>query len=334
MILQSFNEFRGLDNLYTAWRHFRRGKPERRDVILFERNLEHELFKLSEDLLSGSYVHGSYADFCMRDPKFRQIHKATVRDRVVHQALFDVLYPQFERRFYFDSYSSRKKKGTYAAISRVSDFLRKESHNGRREAWALHGDVKNFFASVDHRTLANQLRCTISDDNYFRLCKKIVFGFNSQLGKGLPLGNLTSQLFANVYLHELDYFVKQALGIKRYARYNDDFFIVSADKRWLMKIGYVLQKFLQDQLFLSLPEDKIQIRRLADGIDILGVVAFLYGLVPRRRLESAAHKCLEEAAEFGYTLESWRKTVSYIGLLKHTKKYFLRERLRLCYAQP
>jgi retron-type reverse transcriptase len=328
--LKPFANFYDPESLYASWRRFRRGKRRRKDILVFERHLEDELFSLSEDLANGKYVHGRYHRFYIRDPKYRMIHKAAVRDRVAHQALHDALEPLFESKFFFDSYSARINKGTMRAIARVLHFIRKASRNGRQEAWIFHGDVDDFFGTIDHEILLVKLARTIKDARYFNLAEKIIKSFSCLPGKGLPLGNLTSQLFANVYLHELDYFVKQKLHVRHYVRYNDDFFIVADNREELENFSVKIKQFLEDELKLSLLPDKIKIRPLGQGVDILGVVAFPWGVVPRRRLRKAAEQTAASAMRKGYT-ERWRSAASYIGLLNNTKSFFLRERLRAAY---
>jgi len=327
--LKFFNEFASIGNLHAAWKKFRSGKSDRPDVIVFERHLESELTKLSEELLAGTYVHGDYHKFFVRDPKYREIHKATVRDRVVHQAIYSILYPIFDQRFFFDSYSCRLNKGTQAAIAKIWQYIRKESKNFNREVYVFHGDVDTFFACVDHNILFRFLTRKIRDWKYLSLCKRIIISYNPEKVKGIPLGNLTSQIFANVYLHELDYFIKQKLGIASYVRYNDDFFVVSADKDFLIKLSLEIKEFLMLKLKLSLPEDKIIIRSLSQGIDILGAVAFPYGLVPRKRLRVAALKVADKAKKLGYNSYVAKQLSSYIGLLSQTKSFLLKEKLRL-----
>ncbi len=328
-IIRPFNEFAQIDNLYTAWRQFRSGKRERSDVIVLERHLESELTKLSEELLAGTYQHNSYHSFFVRDPKYRAIHKASVRDRIVHQALFNVLYRLFEERFYFDSYSSRVNKGTQAAIARIWKYIVSESKNLNKEVYIFHGDVDNFFASVNHDILLSLITRKIKDKDYMKLCRSIITSFDLGNRTGIPLGNLTSQVFANIYLHELDYFVKQTLRIPFYARYNDDFFIVSSDKDFLIKASKTIQEFLMAKLRLSVPDHKAVIKNLSSGVDILGVVAFPYGLVPRRRISRAALKIAGNAAKTGYTSYIGKQLNSYIGLLSNSKSYLLKQRLRV-----
>lgn len=328
--LKPFENFYDPESLYASWRRFRRGKRRRKDILVFERHLEDELFSLSEDLASGRYVHSDYHRFYIRDPKYRMIHKAAVRDRVVHQALYDALEPLFESKFFYDSYSARFQKGTMRAIDRVLYFIRKASRNGRQEAWIFHGDVEDFFGTIDHEILLARLARSVHDERCLDLCGKIIKSFSCAPGSGLPLGNLTSQLFANVYLHELDYFVKQKLCVRHYARYNDDFFIVADNREELQNFSVKIKQFLEDELKLSLPPDKIKIRPLGWGVDILGAVAYPWGAVPRRRLRKAAEQTIASAVRYGYT-ERWRGAASYIGLLGNTKSFLLREKLRAAY---
>ncbi len=328
-IIKPFKEFTKIDNLYPAWLRFRSGKRERSDVIIFERNLESELLTLSEELISGTYSHGTYHNFFVRDPKYRAIHKALVRDRIVHQALFDELYPLFDQRFFFDSYSSRIDKGTQAAIARIWHFIKQESSNLNREVYVFHGDVDNFFASINHMTLLSLIAKKVKDKGYIKLCRTIINSFDLGNRTGVPLGNLTSQVFANVYLHELDYYVKQTCSVRCYIRYNDDFFIVARDKAFLDTISQNIKAFLSHNLGLSLPDNKILIRKLSAGVDMLGVVAFPFGLVPRRRVSRAALRVASEAMETGYTTTIGKQLNSYIGLLGQSKSFLLREKLRL-----
>lgn len=330
--LKPFNEFVKVDNLYSAWRRFRSGKRERKDVIAFERNLERELIMLSADLQDGTYCHSDYLNFFISDPKYRAIHKASVRDRVIHEALYEVLYPLFERKFFFDSYSSRLNKGTQAAIARLWEFILKESRNLNWEVYIFHGDVDSFFASVDHEILLSLLNKRVSDKNYVKLCRTIVRSFDVGSRKGIPLGNLTSQVFANIYLHELDYYVKQVKRIQYYVRYNDDFYIVSSDKDFLNNLAKDMQQFLQSKLQLTVPDNKAIVRSLSAGVDVLGVVAFPYGLVPRRRVSRTALTVANNAQAKGYNSVIGKQLNSYIGLLGQSKSFLLKQRLRSSFS--
>ncbi|MBI1908183.1 hypothetical protein HYS28_02070 [Candidatus Uhrbacteria bacterium] len=159
-----FDEIVGVSNLFVAWQEFRRGKRDRMDVMEFERHLEDNVFSLHEELAGGIYRHGPYHRFHVFDPKHRIIHKATVRDRLVHHAVYRVLLPIFERSFIFDSYSCREGKGTHAAVRRLEVFARKVSKNFTGPCWALKFDIKKFFDSVDHGILLGILERQLSKD--------------------------------------------------------------------------------------------------------------------------------------------------------------------------
>ncbi len=218
------------------------------------------------------YEHGRYQPFKICDPKQRQIHKANVRDRLVHQAVVSAIEPLFERRFIYDSYSCRVGKGTHAGVARLGLFLRQASHNNTKKVYVLKCDVRQFFASIDHEILMKQIEAKISDEQALQLLRTILLSHNAETGKGIPLGNVTSQLFANIYLHELDWFMKQTLGIKRYLRYCDDFVVVSTNQFYLQSLIESIRQFLMSTLRLELHPTKVSIRSWDQGVDFLGYV--------------------------------------------------------------
>ncbi len=242
------------------------------DVLEYERHLESNIFELQMELKSGTYRHGDYKPFTVWDPKQRKIHKAGVRDRLVHQAVVNVIEPPFERGFIHDSFSCRVGKGTHAGVKRLRRFLRQASANDSRTVWALKCDIRQFFASVDHQELLDLLSIKVKDEKTLFLLQEIIDSFSAAPGKGIPLGNLTSQLFANVYMHQFDWFVKQDLREKYYLRYCDDFVIISKDRQHLLELVDRLQVFLKDELQLELHPSKVQIRKWRQGIDFLGYV--------------------------------------------------------------
>ncbi|MFH1098960.1 MAG: reverse transcriptase/maturase family protein [Candidatus Uhrbacteria bacterium] len=315
------------ENLWTAWNRFRRGKRRRPDVIAFERRLDDEITAIAADLVRGTYQHGAYDAFIIRDPKVRIIHKATVRDRVVHQALYDALTSMWERRFLPQSYGCRLKKGVHRAIARVAVLLRSVSGNGRREAWVLHGDIAQFFPSIDHAMLLSLLQHMPMDGRLYGICAEVIGSYAPSSHRGLPLGNLTSQLFGNVYLHELDRFVIHELRRSAYVRYADDFFLVSDSRAILDDLVPALRLFLADVLHLTCSQ--LDVRRWSHGADVLGAVLFPWGAVPRRRQRLAAEHCAHSIAVDGCTTDEWRRAVSYLGMLERTRSVRLREQLRL-----
>lgn len=192
--------------LNVAWKKFSDGKKSRRDVQKYQKHLVDNVQKLHDSLVNETYKHGLYHPFVICDPKRRQIHKATVCDRLVHQAIVSAVEPIFEKRFIFDSYSCRVGKGTHAGVARLRLFLRKASRNNSQKVYVLKCDVRQFFATIDHKILMNLIQDKISDYQTIRLLQTILSSHEASIRKGIPLGNVTSQLFANIYLHELDWF--------------------------------------------------------------------------------------------------------------------------------
>src|SRR3989338_6856850 len=158
-----FEKIISLDNLFSAWREFKKGKTCKLDIQEFEFNLEENIFQLHDDFKNNRYKHGPYVAFYVRDPKLRHIHKASVRDRVFHHAVFRMLYPIFDKNFIYDSYSCRIGKGTHLAVNRLEQCIRKLSKNNSRNIYALKCDIRKFFDSVDKTTLLEIIKRKIKD---------------------------------------------------------------------------------------------------------------------------------------------------------------------------
>ena len=275
MSIHTYNDTITMENLLVTWEGFLRGKRHKKDVMEFELHLSENISALHRDLLHKTYIHGSYSEFHISDPKPRTIHKATVRDRLLHHLLHRALYSHFEERFIYDSYACRKNKGIHRALNRFDAFARRASKNHTRTCYVLKCDIKRFFASVDQHILERILERHIEDEDIRWLLEQVISSFHVvRPSRGLPLGNLTSQLLANVYMHEFDMFMKQELRVKYYIRYADDFVILSDDKRYLEELLPRIEDFLSKNLYLSLHEDKVSIETYASGVDFLGWVHF------------------------------------------------------------
>ena len=313
----SYNDIISLDNLYKAWREFVRGKKLKNDVALFSLNLSANIYLLHLDLKNKTYVHGGYYAFNISDPKPRNIHKAIVRDRLLHHAIYRILYPYFDRKFIADSYSCRLNKGTHKALERFKKLAGQASRNHTKTLWVLKCDVRKFFASIDHEVLEQILAKFISDQDVLWLLEKVIGSFHSTAkGKGLPLGNLTSQLLVNIYLNEFDQFVKHRLKAKHYLRYADDFVIFSQDKRELENILPAIESFLVIKLKLKLHPNKVSTTTIASGVDFLGWVHFPDHRVLRRATRRRMMRNLTENS-------NPEVAVSYSGMLKHGNTYKL-----------
>lgn len=269
------------ENLWFAERTAARGKRGRADIAAFEYHLEDELLELQQELREKSYRPGSYRRHIVREPKERMISAAPYRDRVVHHALTRVIEPSFERRFIADSYASRAGKGTHAALDRCQALA-------RRFPYVLRCDIVEFFPAMDHAILRGLLRRVIADEDVLWLCDSLLAGGAEELTtqytpvmfpgdseadvarpRGLPIGNQTSQFWANVYLNALDQFVKRDLRCKGYVRYVDDFPLFAPDKptlhAWKREVIALLAK-----LRLTLHEAESAVTPVVTGIPFLG----------------------------------------------------------------
>lgn len=276
------------------------------------------MFALHQDLTDETYRHGNYSSFYVTDPKLRLIHKAPVRDRVLHHAIYRILYSIFDKSFIHDSYSCRLKKGTHKAVDRLEYFTRKVSKNYTGRCFVLKCDVKKFFASVDQNILLNLISGKITCTKTNRLIAEIISSFPA----GLPIGNLTSQLFANIYLNEFDQYIKHnlycrshfsVLGNKlklglHYIRYTDDFVIAGNDQTELYKLISEIDYFLQNKLKLGLHPDKVNIRKLSRGVDFLGYVVLPHYRILRTKTKNRMLKRINQ-----------KNLASYLGLLRHCK---------------
>ncbi|HXK32184.1 MAG: hypothetical protein A2Z68_02695 [Candidatus Nealsonbacteria bacterium RBG_13_38_11] len=333
-----FEKIISLENLFSAWDKFKSDKQKKRDVQQFEWRLEENIFKLHRNLKYKRYKHGKYASFYIQDPKQRHIHKAAVRDRVLHHAVFTALNPIFEPTFISNSLSCRIGKGTHKGIDILDKTLRQISSNSFKPCFALKCDIKKFFGTVDHSILLNIIRKRIKDSDAIWLLGEIVESFISRYStfferKGLPLGNLTSQLFANIYLNEFDQFVKHKLKIKRYIRYTDDFVIVAENKLCLENLIAPIRSFLSDKLALELHPKKIAIRKFHQGIDFLGYIILPYHRLlrtkTRQRIFRKLKKRVEEYKKGIISKQTLEQSLqSYLGVLSHADTYKLGNELK------
>jgi retron-type reverse transcriptase len=312
----NYSEIISVDNLLLAWEEFVKGKRDKRDVQQFGMNLMDNIFSLHSDLANFKYRHGGYKAFKVFDPKPRDIHKASVRDRLVHHAVYRILYPFFDRTFISDSYSCRNKKGTHKALEKFGQYFHKVSFNNTRTCYCLKMDIRKFFANIDHKILIGVLREYIADKECLWLLENIIGSFQSKESVGLPLGNLTSQIFVNIYMNEFDRFVKHELKEKYYIRYADDFMILGGDYYRLVNLIPSIRLFLQGKLKLEIHSKKIYIKTISSGLDFLGYVSF----PDHRILRTKTKKRM-------LTKINQNNLPSYQGLLKHCNSYKLRSQL-------
>mgnify|MGYP001578486936 CR=1 FL=1 len=306
----SFNELFSPDNLFNAWFTYRRGKTKKISVIIFNRNIERELFSLSENIITGSYRHGVYHRFSVQDVKKREINIAPIRDKIVHRVVYCFLTEIYERIFSEHSFSSRIGKGTDKAVDKLSFFLRSESswHYGR--CFALKCDIRKYFDNIGHNILIGLIRQKVADEKIMVIIEEIVKSFKKEKDRGLPLGNVTSQFFANVYLNELDCFIRKDLKIIKYVRYNDDFVIVDGNKKFLEMAREAIRQFLTQKLKLDVPGNKAVIRKFDWGIEFLGRIILPNAIILRCKTKNKIDR--------NFSSESKN---SYLGLLSHVNEF-------------
>lgn len=319
-IIIKYEDIISVKNLYDAWQEFLPGKKNKKDVAKFALNLSHKIFKLHFDLKNKSYQHGGYQSFNISDPKPRNIHKAIVRDRLLHHAVYRILYLYFDRLFIFDSYSCRNFKGTHKALQRFAKFGRKVSKNNTKQCWILKGDIKKCFASINHEILIKVLKEHIKNENIIWLLEKIILSFK----KGLPLGNLTSQLLVNIYLNKLDQFIKHRMKVKYYVRYADDFVVFSQDKDYLWELVPKISDFLEEELKLSLHPNKLFVKTLSSGVDFLGWAHFPNHQVLRTSTKKKMFRNIKAKTE-----DKRENTLaSYLGMLKWGNGWKLENKIK------
>ena len=328
-------------NLDRAASRAAKGKRLQTNVAQFLFDRERQLFQLQDELLSHAYQPGGYRTFEIYEPKRRMISAAPFRDRVVHHALCGVLEGVFEPSFIFDSYACRHGKGTHAAINRFQSFARKHRY-------VLQCDVRKFFPSVDHEILKRLIARKVKDKDVLWLAGRIIDCANKQESTGfffpgddlltagerrcgLPIGNQTSQFFANVYLNPFDHFVQEKLGAGCYVRYVDDFAIFSDDKRWLAEVRQKSSEFLAGHR-LKLHPNKSVISRTQDGNRFLGFRIFPnHRLVSRENVQRMKRRLRKMQLEFQRGElngpEIRQRIVSWIGHVAHADSFRLRQRL-------
>jgi retron-type reverse transcriptase len=317
-----YNTIISVENLLEAWKEFLKGKRKKKDVQEFQYRLLDNILDLHTDLKNKTYTHGGYYAFNISDPKPRNIHKASVRDRLLHHAIYRQLYPFFDRTFIYDSYSCRKLRGTHRALNRFTHFALKESKNNTKTLWMLKCDIRKFFASIDQKILLDTVQKYITDADVAWLIGRVTKSFHSTSdGKGMPLGNLTSQLLVNVYMNTFDHFMKHTVKEKYYIRYADDFVVMSRNKDYLKEILPKMVAFLEETLMLKLHPDKVFIKTFASGVDFLGWVHFPDHRVLRTATKKRMFRNIKEDPK--------KETIgSYAGMLSHGNAFKLKNTIQ------
>lgn len=301
----------GLKNIYQSWFRYRKSKKPSRDLDHFQYNLDEELRNLHYNLDNGTYKHGDYRKFTVTDNKKREISVASITDRVVHRLFYDYLVEIFDESFEFDAWSCRKGKGLMGAIDRAQQFMKKY-----KNGFVWRADICKFFDNVNHDVLFQLLKRKIRDEKVLFLLKKIIDSFEVTEGVGMPIGNLTSQIFSNIYLNELDRFIKYKIKCKAYLRYGDDFVIFSRDKDKLSRIKVQAIDFIKNKLKLNLHAKNNLIVETKRGLKFLGVVLYPSG----RRLSKRNQNRIKDRISFCNSGSYWG-VISQHGNLENIKSF-------------
>lgn len=353
-----------LHELFDAYFSCRRNKRKTMNALAFEADYEDSLVELHRQLNDGSYHVGRSITFVVDEPVKREIFAADFRDRVVHHLIINKLSPLFEKAFIYDSYACREGKGTLFGIRRVDRFIRQCSDNYRKDCYILKLDIKSFFMHIDRRLLFEKLHRFINEKykqvdkgKVLELVEMIIFNdptngcvikggknnwrglpsdkslFNAEEGHGLPIGNLTSQVFANYYMNDFDHWMKTKLGLRYYGRYVDDFICIHEDKDYLKSIVPLIRDYLCHNLGLTLHPDKIYLQHYHHGVKYLGAVIKPYRMYSGERTvknyrKAIAHQNMRITNQRNPETDDVNKLLcslnSYLGYMKHYKSYHIR----------
>lgn len=319
-----FDQALSFSALLAAHHKGRKGKRFTAEVIKFEMDLESNLLALLEELKAGTYRPAGYREFIIYEPKQRLIKAAPYRDRVVHQwYVANFIKPIFGKAFIYDSYACLEGKGMHRAAFRVQQYLRR-AHRIWEKPYALKCDIKSYFFSIDHDILYNIIAEKIKDPKVLWLTRVIL---DSTENPGIPVGSYTSQWFANLYLHQLDMFIKHKLRVKMYARYMDDFVMVLPDKTTASHVLEEIRTFLKRELKLEL-NHKSQVFPAKNGVNFCGYKIWPTHMKIRteskRRIKRKLRKFQEKFKAGEMNADDIRRVlVSWIGYAKHADSYWL-----------
>ena len=353
-------------DLFRAYFDTRKNKRGTANALAFEANYEEKLFKLYEEIINRKYKIGQSICFIVNKPVKREVFAADFRDRIVHHLIFNYINPIFEKHFIKDSYSCRVGKGTSQGIRRVDHFIRSCSENYQKDCWILKLDIKGYFMSMDRNILYKKIEDRIKAvknadfdvDLILYLIRMVVFHeptknchvkgnrkgwiglpkskslFFAGEGKGFPIGNLTSQLFGNIYLNEFDHFAREKLGIKRYGRYVDDMVFVHSSDEFLKSVILKVRDYLQKELDVTLHPKKIYLQHFEKGVLFLGAFIRPFRIYIKNNTKGNLHKTIYDwnkaLRKKGYqptkeeVLYFVSRINSYFGMMSHFKTKNLR----------
>lgn len=359
-------EINFIEELFQAYFDCRKNKRNTLNALAFEKYFEHNVFQLHDQVLSGNYYPGRSIAFIVNYPVKREVFAADFRDRVMHHWLINKINPLFETIFIKDSYACRAGKGTHYGIGRINEFIKDCSNNYSKDCYILKLDIQGFFMHIDRIILFERVqkfldKVYLKDDKalVIEICKRVIFNdpvkdclikgsrknweglppskslFHSSENCGLPIGNLTSQVFANFYMNYFDHFVKDTLQLKYYGRYVDDFIIVHSDKEYLKSIIAQITSFLNCDLHLTLHPKKVYLQHFSKGVKFLGTVIKPNRIYIANRTKGNFMNAIEKQnsivrqhkpskTELAFFLSSMN---SYLGMMVHYQTFNLRKKI-------
>ncbi|QQD22272.1 alpha/beta hydrolase [Oceanospirillaceae bacterium ASx5O] len=309
-----WQQFTSWEHMIRAYKSVRKGKKKKPSAIEFHANWEELMICIHEHLQHESWKPSGFRSFMVHEPKERMIEAPAYKDRIIHHALHLTVNPIFERKFIKDSYACRIGKGTHAAASAVQNHLRKARRNAGGKVYALQMDIRGYFHHIDHAILKQQIRRAISDRRLLKIWDRII-DIGGERGVGQPIGALTSQLAANIYLNDLDHFCKDDLGLKHYVRYMDDFVIIHPNKNYLIQLQCQIEKWLCENLKLSL--SKWSMYPETEGVDFCGYRTWANHIRPRKRNVYRAKRRLKAQLKRGDLAAYSASLASFRGYLKN-----------------
>lgn len=372
------NLFENTDNaklqleLFKAYFDARKNKRNTINQLAFEKNLESNIFSLADEIISGFYSPRPSICFIVNQPVKREIFAADFRDRVIHHYIYNHISPVFEKVFINDSYSCRKEKGTHYGIKRIDHFIRSCSKNYSRDCYILKLDIKGYFMAMNRNILFEKVKKEIFKTSnkvdfdiqlVTQLIQQTIFNdptrnctvkglqkdwaglpkskslFHARQNCGLPIGNLTSQLFGNVYLNDFDHWVKKSLGIRYYGRYVDDFILIHEDKSYLQSLIKPIAEYLDNELNLQLHPNKIYLQHYSKGVKYLGAVIKPHRIYIANRTKGQFYESVRKHGQVikfeEIDKEKKQKFISsinsYLGITRHYRTYKIRREMVLDY---
>ena len=362
--IQKNSETISLEDVFLAYHACRKNKRYRSTSLEFELDYENQLVELWREIKEGSYKPSFSSAFIIKKPVCREIFAAQFRDRIVHHLVIDKLEHHFEKTFIYDSYACRKGRGTLFGIRRIEKFIRSCSLNYQKDCYILKLDVQGFFMNISRALLWEKLSVFINKsyllpdkEALIFLCKTIVHNdptlncilrgdekhwglipndkslFTVSKGLGIPIGNLSSQIFANFFMNPFDHYIKHNLRFRYYGRYVDDFVLIHESKQKLIDSISLIRLFLKKELFLDLHPKKIYLQHYSKGVSFLGSMIRPYRVTPGKRIIKNFFQTIDHYSKWDsqITKEDQRRFLcsinSYLGILTHQKCYLLKNKM-------